>query len=94
MDMLAGRQQKIHSERDRKLAAARQQRQIRRHTYRSWLDALGSPIRVQQRMMRHSSITTTANYGDTVPADLRQAHERVVQRALQHGNGTEGSATH
>jgi integrase len=65
-----------------------------RHTYRSWLDALGSPIGLQQRMMRHSSITTTANYGDTVASDLRQAHEKVVQRALQHGNGTEGSATH
>jgi integrase len=65
-----------------------------RHTYRSWLDALGSPIGLQQRMMRHSSITTTANYGDTVASDLREAHEKVVQRALQHGNGTEGSATH
>ena len=29
-DMLAGREQEIHSERDRKLAAARQQRQLRR----------------------------------------------------------------
>ena len=29
-DMLAGRQQEIHAERDRKLVAARQQRQIRR----------------------------------------------------------------
>jgi len=29
-DMLAGRQQEIHAERDRKLAVARQQRQIRR----------------------------------------------------------------
>jgi hypothetical protein len=29
-DMLAGRQQEIHAERDRKLAAARQQRQFRR----------------------------------------------------------------
>jgi len=65
-----------------------------RHTYRSWLDALGSPIGLQQRMMRHSSIITTANYGDTVPSDLRQAHEKLVQRALQHGNGTEGSTTH
>jgi hypothetical protein len=27
-------------------------------------------------------------------ADLRHAHEKVVQRALRHGNGTEGSATH
>ena len=29
-DMLAGRQQEIHADRDRKLEAARQQRQIRR----------------------------------------------------------------
>jgi hypothetical protein len=29
-DLLAGRQQEIHGERDRKLAAARQQRQLRR----------------------------------------------------------------
>ena len=30
-DMLAGRQQEIHAERDRKLEAAQKQRQIRRH---------------------------------------------------------------
>ena len=30
-DMLAGRQQEIHAERDRKLEAARKQRQVRRH---------------------------------------------------------------
>jgi hypothetical protein len=37
-DMLAGRQQEIHSERDRKLAAARQQRQFagsKRHERKS-----------------------------------------------------------
>jgi hypothetical protein len=31
-DMLAGRQQEIHTDRDRKLEAARQQRQIRRQS--------------------------------------------------------------
>jgi len=30
-DMLAGRQQEIHAEHDRRLEAARKQRQIRRH---------------------------------------------------------------
>jgi integrase len=36
-----------------------------RHTYRSWLDAVGTPIAVQQKMMRHSDIRTTMNiYGD------------------------------
>jgi hypothetical protein len=45
----------------------------------------GGPIKsgVQQRTMRHSSISTTANYGDRVPADLRHAHEKVVHRALR-----------
>jgi len=43
---------------------------------------------------RQELATARANYGDTVPADLRQAHEKVVQRVLQHGNCTEGSTTH
>ena len=36
-----------------------------RHTYRSWLDAVGAPIAVQQKLMRHADIRTTMNvYGD------------------------------
>ena len=27
-----------------------------RHTYRSWLDAVGTPIAVQQKLMRHADI--------------------------------------
>jgi len=35
-----------------------------RHAYRSWLDALGIPIALQQKMMRHADIGTTMNiYG-------------------------------
>jgi len=30
-----------------------------RHTYRSWLDAVGTTIAVQQRLMRHADIRTT-----------------------------------
>jgi len=38
-----------------------------RHTYRSWLDAVGTAITVQQRLMRDSDIQTTLNiYGDVV----------------------------
>jgi len=38
-----------------------------RHTYRSWLDAVKTPIAVQQKMMRHTDIRTTMNiYGDVV----------------------------
>src|SRR5215831_16993736 len=32
-----------------------------RHTYRSWLDAVRTPISVQQKMMRHTDIRTTMN---------------------------------
>jgi integrase len=36
-----------------------------RHTYRSWLDAVGTSIAVQQKLMRHADIRTTMNvYGD------------------------------
>jgi integrase len=54
-----------------------------RHTYRSWLDAAGTPIAVQQKLMRHSDIRTTMNvYGDVVTDEMSQAHSRVVRMAL------------
>ncbi len=38
-----------------------------RHMYRSWLDAVGTPVAVQQKLMRHADIRTTMNiYGDIV----------------------------
>jgi len=30
-----------------------------RHTYRSWVDETGAPMKVQQELMRHASIPTT-----------------------------------
>ena len=54
-----------------------------RHSYRSWLDAVGTPMAVQQKLMRHASITTTMNiYGDVVTDEMAQAHSKVVQLAL------------
>jgi integrase len=54
-----------------------------RHTYRSWLDALGTPIAVQQKMMRHSDIRTTMNtYGDVVTDEMAQANSKVARLAL------------
>ncbi len=54
-----------------------------RHTYRSWLDAVGTPIAVQQRLMRHADIRTTMNvYGDVVTDEMEQAHSKVVRMAL------------
>ena len=46
-----------------------------RHSYRSWLDAAGTPIAVQQKLMRHSDIRTTMSvYGDVVTDEMSQAH--------------------
>jgi len=54
-----------------------------RHTYRSWLDAVGAPITVQQKLMRHSDIKTTLNiYGDVITNEMEQAGSRVVGLAL------------
>lgn len=54
-----------------------------RHTYRSWLDAVGSSIAVQQKLMRHSDIRTTMNvYGDVVTDEMSQAHSKVVRLAI------------
>jgi integrase len=58
-----------------------------RHTYRSWLDAVGTPIAVQQKLMRHSDIRTTMNiYGTVVTDEMEQANFRVAGLALQRVN--------
>lgn len=55
-----------------------------RHTHRTWLDSVGTSIGVQQKLMRHADIRTTMNiYGDAITADMRSAHEKVVQLAMQ-----------
>jgi len=54
-----------------------------RHTYRAWLDAAGTPIAVEQKLMRHADIRTTMNiYGDVVTDEMSQAHAKVVQMVL------------
>jgi len=60
-----------------------------RHTYRSWLDAIGTPITVQQRLMRHSDIRTTMNvYGDVVTSEAADAQGKIAALAL-YGNSTQ-----
>ena len=55
-----------------------------RHTYRSWLDAVGTPVAVQQKMMRHADIRTTFNvYGDVVTDEMTTAGIKVAQLAFQ-----------
>jgi len=35
-----------------------------RHSYRMWIDSIGTAVGVQQKLMRHSDIRTTMNiYG-------------------------------
>jgi integrase len=55
-----------------------------RHSYRMWIDAIGTPIGVQQKLMRHSDIRTTMNiYGDAATEDMREAHNKIVGLALR-----------
>jgi integrase len=61
-----------------------------RHSYRSWLDAVGTPIAVQQKLMRHSDIRTTLNvYGDVVTDEMAQAQTKVAHLALSKLNGSQ-----
>jgi integrase len=54
-----------------------------RHTHRSWLDAVGTPIAVQQKLMWHADIRTTMNiYGDVVTNQELEAHSKVVKLAI------------
>ena len=60
-----------------------------RHTHRSWLDAVGASVALQQKMMRHSDIRTTMNiYGDAVTDEMTTAGIKVAQLAFQ-GNGAQ-----
>jgi integrase len=55
-----------------------------RHTYRSLLDAVGTPIAVKQKMMRHTDIRTTMNiYGDIVTDEMTTASGKVAQLAFR-----------
>lgn len=54
-----------------------------RHTYRSWLDSVGTPLGVQQKLMRHADIRTTMNvYGEAATDEMTEAHSKVVGLAL------------
>jgi integrase len=54
-----------------------------RHTYRSWLDATGAPIGVQQKLMRHAQVSTTMNiYGNALMESKRSANSKVVRLVL------------
>jgi integrase len=55
-----------------------------RHSFRMWIDAAGTTVGVQQKLMRHADIRTTMNiYGDAASADMREAHSKIVRLALR-----------
>jgi integrase len=59
-----------------------------RHTYRSWLDAVGTSIAVQQKCMRHADIRTTMNiYGGVVTDEMAEAAAKVAGMAFKSANG-------
>ncbi len=54
-----------------------------RHTYRSWLAAVGTPIDVQQKLMRHADVRTTMNtYGDVITNEMAEACGKVSKLAI------------
>jgi integrase len=54
-----------------------------RHTYRTLLDDLGTPIGVQQKLMRHSDVRTTMNhYGSAYEKTKRRANTLVAGKLL------------
>jgi integrase len=54
---------------------------------------VGTPVAVQQKLMRHADIRTTMNiYGDVVTDEMQQAHSKVVGLAL-NGAQTERKAS-
>jgi integrase len=54
-----------------------------RHSYRAWLDSVGTLIAVQQKLMRHADIRTTMNtYGDVVTDEMTVASGKVAGLAL------------
>jgi len=53
-----------------------------RHTYRTWLDSVGTPVGVQQKLMRHADVRTTMQYGDALTSDMVKANGKIVGLAL------------
>ena len=59
-----------------------------RHTFRRWLDSVGTPVGVQQKLMRHADIRTTMNiYGGVVSENMRTASGKVARIALAGAAG-------
>jgi integrase len=67
-----------------------------RHTYRTWLDSVGTPMGVQQRLMRHTDVRLTMGvYGEAATPDMVEAHGKIVRLAMNgRENGRENVLNH
>jgi integrase len=62
-----------------------------RYSYRTWLDSVGTPVGVQQKLMRQADIRTTMNiYGDAATDDMKRRtrkwlnlHWQMLEKSLQ-----------
>ena len=62
--------------------------------YRILLDDLGTPIGVQQKLMRHSDVRTTMNhYGSAYEKTKRRANELVAGKLLPESMKAASRAT-
>jgi integrase len=62
-----------------------------RHSFRSWLDAVGTAVGVQQKMMRHADVTTTMNvYGKGMMDSKLEAHTKLLEYARVGFSGVAG----
>jgi integrase len=65
-----------------------------RHTFRSWLDAVGTAVGVQQKMMRHADVATTMNvYGKAMMDSKLDAHTKLLEYAGVGFCGVAGEPT-
>jgi integrase len=54
-----------------------------RHSYRTWLDSVGTTVGTTKDLMRHSDIATTYNvYGGAMSHEKREANRKVVNLLL------------
>jgi integrase len=61
-----------------------------RHTYRTMIDDLGTPIGVQQKLMRHADVRTTMNiYGSAFEETKRRVNARIAELVLPSVNPDE-----
>jgi integrase len=62
-----------------------------RHTFRSWLDAVGTAVGVQRKMMRHVDVTTAMNvYGKGMMDSKLEAHTKLLEYARVAFSGVAG----